>query len=136
MAPAGLGRARTGAAVTTGGRRLLGGDVGGTFTDVIAIEDGRLFASKVPTDLHASETSVLQGAEAVGVGDAHVFNLASTAGLNAIITRRIAKVAFLTTYGHRDVLDRGHLWRPFEAMTDPSWRRGVGDQGRPLVQRY
>ena len=117
-------------------RRLVGVDVGGTFTDVIAIEDGRLSASKVPTDLHASERSVLRGAEEVGVGDAQVFNLASTAGLNAIITRRIAKVAFLTTYGHRDVLDRAHLWRPFEAMTDPAWRRGVGDQGRPLVPRY
>src|SRR5262245_18011145 len=108
-------------------RRLVGVDVGGTFTDVIAIEDGRLVASKVPTDVHASERSVLQGAEAVRTGDAQVFNLASTAGLNAILTRRIAKVAFLTPYGHRDVLDRAHLWRPFEAMTDPSWRRGLGD---------
>jgi len=122
--------------VTTAARRLVGVDVGGTFTDVIAIEGGRLFVSKVPTDLHASERSVLQGAEEIGVGDAQVFNLASTAGLNAILTRRIAKVAFLTTYGHRDVLDRAHLWRPFEALTDPSWRRGVGDQGRPLVPRY
>ncbi len=122
--------------MTTAVRRLVGVDVGGTFTDVLAIDDGQLVAYKVPTDVHASEKSVLRGAEEVGVGGAQVFNLASTAGLNAIITRRISKIAFLTTYGHRDILDRAQLWRPFEAMTDPSWRRGIGDVVRPLVPRY
>jgi N-methylhydantoinase A len=116
--------------------RLVGVDVGGTFTDVMAIEDGRVIAAKVPTDVHASETSVLEGAEEVGVGAASVFNLASTAGLNAVITRNLPKVALLATKGHRDVLDRGRLWRPFEALTDPSWRRGTGDMSRPLVPRY
>jgi N-methylhydantoinase A len=117
-------------------RRLVGVDVGGTFTDVMAIEDGRVIAAKVPTDVHHSETSVLAGAEQVQVDLADVFNLASTAGLNAVITRRIPKVALLTTIGHRDILDRGRLWRPFEALTDPSWRRPTGDVSRPLVPRY
>jgi N-methylhydantoinase A len=121
--------------VTTG-RRLVGVDVGGTFTDVMAIEDGRVITAKVPTDVEHSETSVLQGAAEVGIHLADVFNLASTAGLNAIITRRIPKVAFLTTVGHRDILDRARLWRPLEALTDPSWRRGTGDMSRPLVPRY
>ena len=116
--------------------RLIGVDVGGTFTDVMAIEDGRVIAAKVPTDVYASETSVLEGAEEVGVDAASVFNLASTAGLNAVITRRLPKVALLATKGHRDVLDRGRLWRPFEALTDPSWRRSTGDMSRPLVPRY
>jgi N-methylhydantoinase A len=116
--------------------RLVGVDVGGTFTDVMAIDNGRVIAAKVPTDVHASETSVLEGAEEVGVGAASVFNLASTAGLNAVITRNLPKVALLATKGHRDVLDRGRLWRPFEALTDPSWRRGTGDMSRPLVPRY
>ena len=118
------------------GPRLIGVDVGGTFTDVMAIEDGRVIAAKVPTDVHASETSVLAGARDVGVDTASVFNLASTAGLNAVITRRLPKVALLATKGHRDVLDRGRLWRPFEALTDPSWRRSTGDMSRPLVPRY
>ena len=117
-------------------RRLVGVDVGGTFTDVMAIEDGRVVAVKIPTDVHHSETSVLQGAAEVGVDVAEVFSLASTVGLNAVITRRIPKVAFLTTKGHRDILDRGRLWRPFEALTDLSWRRGTGDVSRPLVPRY
>lgn len=118
------------------GGRLVGVDVGGTFTDVMAIEDGRVIAAKIPTDVHHSETSVLEGAAQVGIDQADVFNLASTAGLNAVITRRIPKVAFLTTKGHRDILDRGRLWRPFEALTDLSWRRSTGDVSRPLVPRY
>lgn len=117
-------------------RRLVGVDVGGTFTDVMAIEGGQVIATKVPTDVLQSDTSVLQGAAEVGVDRADVFNLASTAGLNAVITRRIPKVGFLTTTGHRDILDRGRLWRPFEALTDPSWRRSTGDVSRPLVPRY
>ena len=55
----------------------------------------------------------------MGVERADVFNLASTAGLNAVITRNLPKIGFLTTAGHRDILDRGRLWRPFEALTDP-----------------
>ena len=88
---------------------MVGVDVGGTFTDVVGVAAGRIVVAKVPTDVHASDVSVLAGAEELGVDHASVFNLASTAGLNAIITRRIPKVAFLTTTGHRDMLDRGRL---------------------------
>ena len=115
---------------------MIGVDVGGTFTDVVGVRAGRVTVTKVPTDVEASELSVLTGAEEVGVDEASVFNLASTAGLNAIITRRIPKVAFLTTLGHRDMLDRGRLGRPLDALTDMTWRRGVSDAARPLVPRY
>jgi N-methylhydantoinase A len=74
--------------------RLIVVDVGGTFTDVMAIEDGQVIAAKVPTDVIASETSVLQGAAAVEAGRASVSNLASTAGINAVITRNLPKIAF------------------------------------------
>ena len=67
---------------------------------------------------------------------ATVFNHASTVGLNAIITRRLPKIGFLTTEGHRDILDLGRTWRPLEALTDPGWRRSFGDAARPLVPRY
>ncbi len=116
--------------------RLVGVDVGGTFTDVVAIDQGQVYVAKVPTDVQASETSVLAGAQEVEVDRARVFNLASTAGLNAVITRRLPKIAFLTTLGHRDMLDKGRHWRPYEFLTDASWRRGFGDAARPLVPRY
>ena len=79
---------------------------------------------------------MLEGAEQVGVEGATVFNHASTVGLNAIITRRLPKIGFLTTEGHRDILDVGRTWRPLEALTDPGWRRSFGDAARPLVPRY
>jgi len=121
--------------VTEGGR-IVAVDVGGTFTDVVAVDGGRIFTAKVPTDRRSSDNSVLAGAKEVDVSQARVFNLASTAGLNAVITRQIPKVAFITTYGHRDILDRGTLFRPFEALTDPYWRRNFGDTAAPLVPRY
>ena len=115
---------------------MVGVDVGGTFTDVIAFVDGRIEAAKVPTTPQQPDAAVVEGARQVGVERAPVFNHASTVGLNAVITRRLPKVAFLTTLGHRDILDMGRCWRPLEAMTDPSWRRPFGDATAPLVPRY
>lgn len=115
---------------------MVGVDVGGTFTDVIAIKDGRIQAAKVPTTPHQPDAAVVEGARLVNVGESAVFNHASTVGLNAVITRRLPKVAFLTTLGHRDILDMGRCWRPLEALTDPGWRRPFGDATAPLVPRY
>lgn len=115
---------------------MIGVDVGGTFTDVVAIADGQIKTVKVATDVRTTERSVLAGAEEVGAGDSTVFNHASTHGLNAIITRRLPKIAFLTTLGHRDILDVGRTWRPVEGLTNPQWRRSYGDANRPLVPRY
>lgn len=115
---------------------MIGVDVGGTFTDVIAVRDGRIHVAKVPTNTRESHLAVLEGARLVDAARSNVFNHASTHGLNSIITRRLPKVGFLTTQGHRDMLDIGRLWRPREASTDPSWRRGFSDVGRPLVPRY
>ena len=111
-------------------------DVGGTFTDVVAVRDGRIATVKVPTDLVDSARGVLSGLAEIGIADASVFNHASTAGLNAVLTRRLPKVALLCTAGHRDILDIGRNWRPAEAVSDPRWRRSFGDAARPLVPRY
>lgn len=115
---------------------MIGVDVGGTFTDVVAVVDGRIQTVKVATDVHTTERAVLAGAEEAGVAGSEVFNHASTHGLNAVITRRLPKVAMLTTLGHRDILDMGRTWRPLEGQTNPAWRRSFGDAARPLVPRY
>jgi N-methylhydantoinase A len=115
---------------------MMAVDVGGTFTDVVAVRDGQIFTAKVSTDVNQVDKSVIEGAAELGVADAAVFNHASTHGLNAIITRTLPKIGFLTTEGHRDILDIGRSWRPVAAMTDPSWRRTFGDAARPLVPRY
>jgi N-methylhydantoinase A len=115
---------------------MLAVDVGGTFTDVIGVRDGIIEAVKVPSSRDQPEESVLAGAEALGADDRSVFNHASTVGLNAVITRNLPKLGFLTTYGHRDMLDFARSWRPMEALTDPGWRRSFGDARAPLVDRY
>jgi N-methylhydantoinase A len=115
---------------------MIGVDVGGTFTDVVAVRDGELVVTKVPSDPSEPAAAVVEGARRVGVEGSAVFNHASTMGLNAVITRRLPKVAFLTTEGFRDILDRGTLRRPLDGQTDPSWRRPFGDAARPLVPRY
>ena len=115
---------------------MIGVDVGGTFTDIVSIENGRIETVKVATDVAESYRGVLEGAAEVAVPDAAVFNHASTHGLNAIITRRVPKVAFLTTEGHRDILDMARAQRPAHANTDPRWRRSFGDVTSPVVPRY
>lgn len=98
--------------------------------------DGRLITAKVPTNTVEPYLAVLEGAQRVGVEQAEIFNHASTHGLNSVITRRLPKIGFLTTAGHRDMLDHGRLIRPREAITDPRWRREFSDTRRPLVPRY
>ncbi len=115
---------------------MLGVDVGGTFTDVVAIRDGRIQVTKVPSDRDRPAAAVVEGARQLGVEGSAVFNHASTMGINAVITRRLPKIAFLTTQGFRDMLDRGRVWRPLDGQTDPSWRRSFGDASSPLVPRY
>ncbi|QXW00470.1 MULTISPECIES: hydantoinase/oxoprolinase family protein [Rhodococcus] len=115
---------------------MIGVDVGGTFTDVVSIENGQIKTTKISTDVHTTEQGVLAGAAEVAVDQAQVFNHASTHGLNAVITRRLPKIAFLTTEGHRDILDMGRTWRPAEGLMNPQWRRSYGDANRPLVDRY
>lgn len=115
---------------------MIGVDVGGTFTDVVAWRDGRLQVAKVPSVPADPRQAVLEGARRLGVADATIFNHASTKGLNAVLTRSLPKIGFLTTAGHRDMLDAGRAWRPFEGQLDARWRRPFGDAARPLVARY
>ena len=115
---------------------MFGVDVGGTFTDVVAIVDGEVKVTKVPSVPNNPHEAVLEGARRLGVSASKIFNHASTKGLNAVLTRNLPKIAFLTTDGHRDILDGGRSWRPFDGQMNPGWRRPFGDVSRPLVPRY
>jgi N-methylhydantoinase A len=115
---------------------MIAVDVGGTFTDVVALQNGEIRTAKWSTDYADVTKSVLEGAATVGLDGSRVFNHASTHGLNAVITRRLPKIGFLTTEGHRDILDMGRVLRPPHALLDPRWRRSFGDAARPLVPRY
>ncbi len=115
---------------------MIGVDVGGTFTDIVAIEGGQVVAHKVATDAVEADRAVVAGTRKVDLAGAASFNHASTHGLNAILTRRLPKIAFLATEGHRDMLDMAQSWGPVEALTDAHWRRTFGDARDPIVPRY
>lgn len=117
-------------------RGMFGVDVGGTFTDVVAVIDGEIRLAKVPSYPPKPERSVIEGAARLDVAKASLFNHASTKGLNAVLTRALPKVGFVTTEGHRDMLDAGRGWRPLSGQTTARWRRPFGDAARPLVERY
>ena len=117
-------------------RLMLGVDAGGTFTDVVSVRDGRIEVTKVPSSRTDPAAPVVEGARRLGVEGQTVFNHASTMGLNAVITRRLPKVAFLTTEGHRDMLAAGRVWRPLDGQTDASLApvvRRRGPSARPAL---
>ncbi|MEM1316403.1 MAG: hydantoinase/oxoprolinase family protein, partial [Pseudomonadota bacterium] len=89
----------------------LGVDIGGTFTDVV-LEDGeRLVSAKVLTTYAAPEDAILQGLAEVcaqaGVEPGEVSQIihGTTLATNALIERRGAKTALITTKGFRDVIE-------------------------------
>jgi len=115
---------------------LFGVDVGGTFTDIVMVRDGAIHVTKISSDPATPYQPVIEGARRLGAAQAAVFNHASTGGLNAVLTRSLPKIGFLTTAGHRDMLDAGRALRPMDNQTDARWHRPFGDAARPLVRRY
>ena len=92
----------------------IGADVGGTFTDVVLQRpDGTYASTKVLTTHDAPEQAILDGvaklAEAEGVdlasGVVGQFIHGTTLATNALIERRGAKTALVTTHGFRDVIE-------------------------------
>ncbi|MCF3642640.1 hydantoinase/oxoprolinase family protein [Rhizobium sp. TRM95111] len=89
----------------------VGVDIGGTFTDIALDLDGVLHSTKVLTDYAAPERAILQGlasvAEMAGIALSEISLLihGTTLATNALIERRGAKTAFVTTEGFRDTLE-------------------------------
>ncbi|MGH8702007.1 MAG: hydantoinase/oxoprolinase family protein [Burkholderiales bacterium] len=99
----------------------LAADIGGTFTDVVLECGGERWSRKILTTHRAPENALLQGIEetllASGVPPAQIawFVHGTTLPTNAILERRGAPTALLTTEGFRDVLEIGDEGR-FDAM--------------------
>ncbi|PJF39158.1 MAG: 5-oxoprolinase, partial [Phototrophicales bacterium] len=108
-------------------------DVGGTFTDVIVLDEdsGDLRLEKVPTTPANPAEGVLQGFQKVHATPHEIgfFVHGTTLGINAMLTRTGAKVAILTTRGFRDVYILGRTDR--EPMYDFKYRKPES-----LVPRY
>ncbi len=93
------------------GKNALAVDIGGTFTDVVLQLNQRLHATKVLTTRDDPSEAVIAGIQQLfkesGVSAEHISLVlhGTTLATNAIIERRGAKTALLTTAGHRDILE-------------------------------
>jgi N-methylhydantoinase A len=92
----------------------LGIDVGGTFTDLVALVDGKVTTAKVPSTPRNQSVGVMRSIAASGVDPAAVVALAhgTTVATNALLERRGVRTALVTTEGFRDVLEIGRQNRP------------------------
>jgi N-methylhydantoinase A len=106
-------------------------DIGGTFTDLVAVgSGGELIFGKAPTTPAALEEGVLRTLADAGVnpGSLSLFVHGTTIVVNAITERRGARTALITTRGFRDVLEIGRANRP--DLYNLSYRKPV-----PMVPR-
>jgi len=98
--------------VENGGR--LGVDIGGTFTDVALEARGRRFSAKILTTPEAAERAVLDAIHtvlreaALAPANMSIIIHGTTLATNAIIERKGAKTALLTTEGFRDTIEIRH----------------------------
>ena len=95
-----------------GGGIRIGADVGGTFTDVvIELADGTFQSTKVLTTHGGPEEGILAGIDAIAsahgvdMNDVGQIIHGTTLATNALIERRGAKTALVTTQGFRDVIE-------------------------------
>lgn len=84
----------------------VGIEVGGTFTDLVALRDGAVSVIKVPSTPKSPDIGAFNALTAAGIDPASVTDLVhgSTVATNAILERRGARIAFVATAGFRDVL--------------------------------
>jgi N-methylhydantoinase A len=113
---------------------VVGIDVGGTFTDLTAVDaaTGRIAVTKVPSRPRDEAAAVLDGLEALGIAGRDVRRLVhgTTVGTNAVLERRGARVALLTTAGFRDLIEIGRTKRNIPVLFVPTFVRP-----RPVVER-
>ena len=112
-------------------QQVLGVDVGGTFTDFVAYDEGsnRLSVWKCLSTPHDPTQGIVDGlGAATDLASVKNIRLGTTVATNAILQRRGGRVAYITTAGFRDIpfLQRGHR----EHHYDSSWVRA-----KPLVRR-
>src|SRR5438876_3798451 len=119
--------------------KRLGVDVGGTFTDLIYVDDeaGKILVHKVPTTPEDPSQGTVQGVreltEQAGESPSaldQVFH-GTTIATNIVIEHNGASVGLLTTEGYRDILHIARHKKPlnFSNYQDLPWQR------YPIVRR-
>ena len=108
----------------------VGVEVGGTFTDLVAVEDGKIVIVKVPSTPRSPDIGAFDALTSSGIDLARIEDLGhgSTVATNAVLERKGASVAFVATAGFRDLLfmqrhDRRNIYDLFYAKPAPPVRR-------------
>lgn len=103
----------------------VGVDIGGTFTDLVFYEraTGRLKVGKVPSTPEDPSVGLLAGLEDRELDQLNRFVHATTVVLNALLQRRGADIAMVTTLGFRDHIEIGDTRRYTGGLFDHRWRR-------------
>lgn len=112
--------------------KMIGVDVGGTFTDVVELEAGTIKGQKVPTTKSQADGVVA----AVEGSTDDLFLHGTTAATNALLEGVGGRVAFVTDPGYEDLLEIGRQDRPSlydmsvdrpEPLVSPDMRFAIGD---------
>jgi N-methylhydantoinase A len=91
---------------------LLGVDTGGTFTDFVCVQEGRVRIHKVPSTPKAPEQAILQGIKELGVDNEALFIVhGSTVATNAVLEKKGVRCCFITNKGIGDLLTIGRQAR-------------------------
>jgi N-methylhydantoinase A len=98
----------------------LGVDVGGTFTDLLLLDDatGAFWRHKTPSTPHDSSEGILNGLEAIcaetGIrpSDIEVFLHGTTVATNAVLEGKGARVGLITTEGYRQIMQIARSFVP------------------------
>ncbi|MCB1246079.1 MAG: hydantoinase/oxoprolinase family protein, partial [Acidimicrobiia bacterium] len=107
---------------------ILGADVGGTFTDLVAVEEGRVTTAKVPTTPDQSEGVAAATMRLRSGGPIAALLHGTTVATNALLERDGVRTALVTDEGFEDVLEIGRQDRP--SLYDL-----FDDRAEPLVAR-
>ena len=110
---------------------VIGVDVGGTFTDILALDEttGEVRVAKVPSTRGDQSAGFLSGIQAAAddLGAVSTIIHGTTVATNALLERKGAKAGIITTAGFRDVLEMRRRDRP------TTW--GLWGQFTPVIER-
>jgi N-methylhydantoinase A len=87
-------------------------DTGGTFTDCVWVEHGRLKTLKVFSTPDDPSRAIAEALREIGAGAEVTLLHGTTVGTNALLQRKGARVALVTTAGFEDVIEIGRQARP------------------------
>ncbi len=87
-------------------------DTGGTFTDCVWLEHGRLRLLKIFSTPADPSLAIAQAIEKIASARHFILLHGTTVGTNALLERKGARVAFVTTQGFADIIEIGRQARP------------------------